>query len=103
MSVKTKSKLRSHKTRSRVSTKPLLAAKGEVRTGMPRSNLDTVPSPFASMGKLMAAYLEFPAHLAACRSPFDLWLAHMRLAQHVLVIAQSVAFGRPVVGPPSVP
>jgi hypothetical protein len=35
------------------------------------------------MGRMMQAYAELPGRLAQCRSPIDVWLEQVRLAQRI--------------------
>lgn len=103
MSVKAKAQRRRHKRgRKGASTKPLLSGKDFKRSAkrLPKRQRN---APSAPMTNVMAAYLEFPARLAACRSPFDLWLAHVRFTHQVVIAAQAIAFGRPFVPPLSIP
>jgi hypothetical protein len=81
----------------RARSKPLLAVQtAMVRTAKPRpkarkaSNGNSPTSPsnpaltmIAMMGRVMGAYAEFPARLARCRSPMDIWLEQVRLVQSV--------------------
>ncbi len=85
----------------RARSKPLLAAVPEVRTAKPRTRARHVPQgmppafphnpALMMMGRLMDAYVEFPARLAQCRSPMDLWLAQARFAQRIFSECQSAA------------
>jgi hypothetical protein len=101
---KAKSKRRpASKTKAkRPRSKPLLANAPEMRTAKPRvqarNGFHEVPPTFphnpasmmlGMMGRLMGAYVEFPARLAQCRSPMDLWLEQAQFAQRILSECQS--------------
>jgi hypothetical protein len=47
------------------------------------------------MGRVMGAYAEFPARLAQCRSPMDIWSAQARFVQRVFS-ASPVSADRPL-------
>ena len=97
-SSKAKAKRRPKAKSKRARNKPLLAVEAVmVRTAKPRpkarkaSNEESPTSPpnpaltmIALMGRVMGAYAEFPARLARCRSPMDIWLEQARLVQRVL-------------------
>jgi hypothetical protein len=78
----------------RVRTEPLLARSAEVRRAKPASRRPasaTVPASvgnptFAMFGmtaRVMQAYADFPFRLAQCRSPMEVWLEQMRIAQRI--------------------
>ena len=103
-SSKAKSKRRpAPKTKAkRARSKPLLAVVPEVRTAKPRTRARPhgLPPAFprnpalmmlGMMGRLMDAYVEFPARLAQCKSPMDLWLEQARFAQRICSVCQSTA------------
>ena len=104
MSVKVKAKEKRHarKARKHAPGKPLLSGKDFKRSTkhLPKRKRSLRSAPTAN---LFAAYLEFPARLAACRSPFDLWLAHAQLTHQIITAAQSIAFGRAFVLPLPIP
>jgi hypothetical protein len=81
-----------------------------VRTGKPStsmskaSNGKPTTSPLnpaltviAMMGRVMGAYAEFPARLAQCRSPIDIWSEQARFVQR-LFNASPVSVDRPLSG-----
>lgn len=95
---KTKSKRRSTRKfkAKRSGSKPLMAKAASVRTAKPTtsmskgSNGKPTTSPLnpaltaiAMMGRVMGAYAEFPARLAQCRSPMDIWSEQARFVQRV--------------------
>ena len=96
-STKAKSKSRpATKTKAkRAGSKPLLARNSVVRRARPSSRTrhavaGTPPSvdlpAFAMlnlMGRMIEAYAEFPARLAQCRSPMDVWREQVRFAQRI--------------------
>lgn len=96
-SSKAKSKRRpAAKTKAnRGGSKPLLARSAEVRRAKPASRRRAVvatPVPPAGvpafpildlMGRMIQVYAELPGRLAQCRSPMDLWLEQVRLAQRI--------------------
>ena len=96
-SSKAKSKHRpAAKTRAkRGAGKPLLARSAEVRRAAPASRRRAAvaaPVPSAGvpafpmldlMGRMIQAYAELPGRLAQCRSPMDVWLEQVRLAQRI--------------------
>jgi hypothetical protein len=107
---KTKSKRRSTAMfkAKRSGSKPLMAKAASVRTPKTRSSMsrasDGKPptSPrnpaltvSAMMGRVMGAYAEFPARLAQCRSPMDIWSAQARFVQRVFS-ASPVSADRPL-------
>ena len=75
-------------------SKPLLAASvrtAKTRTSMssasngkrPTSPLNPALTMIAMMGRVMGAYAEFPARLAQCRSPMEVWSAQASFVQRV--------------------
>lgn len=72
-------------------SKPLMAEAYSPSTSMGKgSNGQPPASPrnpaltvMAMMGRVMSAYAEFPARLAQCRSPMDIWSAQARFVQRV--------------------
>jgi hypothetical protein len=95
---KTKSKRRSTAMfkAKRSGSKPLMAKAASVRTAKPTTSISKASngkppaSPLnpalmviAMMGRVMSAYAEFPARLAQCRSPMDIWSAQARFVQRV--------------------
>ena len=96
-SSKAKSKRRpAAKTKAkRGGSKPLLARSAEVRRAKPASRrcaAVAAPVPSAGvpaflmldlMGRMIQAYAELPGRLAQCRSPMDVWLEQVRLAQRI--------------------
>jgi hypothetical protein len=90
-----KSKAKSKAKRAR--SKPLLAVDATmVRTAKPHpktrtaSNGKSPISPthpqltmIAMVGRVLDAYAEFPARLARCRSPMDIWFEQARFVQRV--------------------
>jgi hypothetical protein len=95
---KTKSKRRSTATfkAKRSRSKPLMAKAASVRTAKPgtsrsrasngkppTSPLNPALTVIGMMGRAMGAYAEFPARLAQCRSPMDIWSEQARLVQRV--------------------
>ena len=95
---KTKSKRRStamFKAKRRRS-RPLMAKATMMRTAKPStrmgrasngkpmtSSLNPALTVIGMMGRVMGAYAEFPARLAQCRSPMDIWSEQARLVQRV--------------------
>ena len=80
----------------RSTRKPLMAKVASVGAATTRASMSSAPnakpptSPLnpaltmiAMMGRVMGAYAEFPARLALCRSPMDIWSAQARLVQRV--------------------
>jgi hypothetical protein len=49
----------------------------------PTSPLNPALTVIAMMGRVMGAYAEFPARLAQCRSPMDIWSEQARFVQRV--------------------
>jgi hypothetical protein len=49
------------------------------------------------MGRVMGAYAEFPARLAQCRSPMDIWSEQARFVQRVFN-ASPLSVHRPMRG-----
>ena len=49
----------------------------------PASPLNPALTVIAMMGRVMSAYAEFPARLAQCRSPMDIWSVQASLVQRV--------------------
>ena len=106
---KTKSKRRSTAMfkAKRSGSKPLMARAASVRTANTRSSMSSAlngkaPTPLnpaltmiAMMGRVMGAYAEFPARLAQCRSPMDIWSAQARFVQRVFS-ASPVSADRPL-------
>ena len=72
-------------------SKPLMAEAYSPSTSMgrgsngqpPASPRDPALTVMAMMGRVMSAYAEFPARLAQCRSPMDIWSAQARFVQRV--------------------
>ena len=82
----------------RARSKPLLAveAAATVRTAhlcpklhqasngnSPTSSSNPALTMIELIGRVMGAYAEFPARLAQCRSPMDIWLEQARFMQRV--------------------
>jgi hypothetical protein len=61
----------------------------------PTSPLNPALTGIAMMGRVMGAYAEFPARLAQCRSPMDIWSAQARFVQRVFS-ASPVSADRPL-------
>jgi hypothetical protein len=89
-------------------SKPLMAKAASVRIAKTRTSMSSASngkpptSPLnpalpvtAMMGRLMGAYAEFPARLAQCRSPMDIWSAQARFVQRVFS-ASPVSADRPL-------
>ena len=107
---KTKSKRRSTATfkAKRSASKPLIATAASMRTTKPSTSMSRASngkpptSPLnpaltviAMMGRVMGAYAEFPARLAQCRSPMDIWTEQAKFVQRVSS-ASSVSADRPL-------
>jgi hypothetical protein len=106
---KTKSKRRSTAMfkAKRSGNKPLVAKAASVRTekprismssasnGKPTSPLNPALTVIAMMGRVMGAYAEFPARLAQCRSPMDIWSVQAKFVQRVFS-ASPVSADRPL-------
>jgi hypothetical protein len=107
---KTKSRRRSTAMfkAKRSGSKPLMARAASVRTAKTRTSMSTASngkrptSPHSvaltmitMMGRVMGAYAEFPARLAQCRSPMDIWSAQARFVQRVFS-ASPVSADRPL-------
>ena len=65
----------------------------------PTSPLNPALTVIAMMGRVMGAYAEFPARLAQCRSPMDIWSEQARFVQR-LFNASPVSVDRPLSGRP---
>jgi hypothetical protein len=91
----------------RSGTKSLTAKAASVRTAKTRASISSAsngkpptspvnpaPTVIAMMGRVMGAYAEFPARLAQCRSPMDIWSAQARFVQRVFS-ASPVSADRP--------
>ena len=106
---KTKSKRRpTAKPKARPArSKPLLAETAPVRTTEPRRRTRKGASDGVAqthpynpalmmgvMGRLLGVYAEFPARLAQCRSPMDLWLEQARFTQRVFAECQPKVSGK---------
>jgi len=98
-SIMAKSKRKTSKARARSSSvKPLLGRTDHVRRSKGKnvsadsSNMAT----WVAMAQLTADCMAMPMHLAACRSPFELWRLQARLAHQWLIVMQSITFGRPL-------
>lgn len=84
-------------------SKPLMAEAYSPSTSMgrgsngqpPASPRDPALTVMAMMGRVMSAYAEFPARLAQCRSPMDIWSAQARFVQRVFS-ASPVSAVRPL-------
>jgi hypothetical protein len=84
-------------------SKPLMAEADSPTTSIGRtSNGKPATSPLnpaltviAMMGRVMGAYAEFPARLAQCRSPMDIWSEQARFVQRVFS-ASPVSADRPL-------
>ena len=61
----------------------------------PTSPLNPALTVIAIMGRVMGAYAEFPARLAQCRSPMDIWSEQARSVQRVFS-ASPVSADRPL-------
>jgi hypothetical protein len=107
---KTKSKRRSTAMfkAKRSGSKLLMAKAASVRTAKPSTSMSRAsngktPTPSlnpaltatAMMGRVMRAYAEFPARLAQCRSPMDIWTEQSRFVQRVFS-ASSFSADRPL-------
>ena len=77
-------------------SKPLMAEAASVRTAKTRTSTSSAsngkpptspPNPaltlIAMMGRVMGAYAEFPARLAQCRSPMEVWSAQASFVQRM--------------------
>jgi hypothetical protein len=51
--------------------------------GKSATSLNPALTVIAMMGRVMGAYAEFPARLAQCRSPMDIWSEQARFVQRV--------------------
>jgi hypothetical protein len=103
MAKATKSKRSAKPRAKRKVIKPLLAATADVRKTKPRAKARRSPSveatatvipglaAFDFMGRVISAYAELPARLAACRSPMDFWREQARFAQRILNQSQLAA------------
>jgi hypothetical protein len=88
-------------------SKPLMAEAYSPSTSMgrgsngqpPASPRDPALTVMAMMGRVMGAYAEFPARLAQCRSPMDIWSEQARFVQR-LFNASPVSVDRPLSGRP---
>jgi hypothetical protein len=84
-------------------SKPLMAEAYSPSTSMgrgsngqpPASPLNPALKVMAMMGRVMSAYAEFPARLAQCRSPMDIWSEQARFVQRVFS-ASPVSADRPL-------
>jgi hypothetical protein len=84
-------------------SKPLMAEADSPTTSIGRtSNGKPATSPLnpaltvmAMMGRVMGAYAEFPARLAQCRTPMDIWSEQARFVQRVFS-ASPVSADRPL-------
>jgi PAS domain S-box-containing protein len=88
-------------------SKPLMAEAALVRaapsTSMSRASngepptfpLNPALTVMAMMGRVMGAYAEFPARLAQCRTPMDIWSEQARFVQRVFS-ASPVSADRPL-------
>jgi hypothetical protein len=84
-------------------SKPLMAEADSPTTSIgrtsngkpPTSPLNPALTAIAMMGRVMGAYAEFPARLAQCRSPMDIWSAQARFVQRVFS-ASPVSADRPL-------
>ena len=57
---------------------------GRISNGKPTTSpLNPALTAIAMMGRVMGAYAEFPARLAQCRSPMDIWSEQARFVQRV--------------------
>jgi hypothetical protein len=63
----------------------------------PTSPLNPALTAIAMMGRVIGAYAEFPARLAQCRSPMDIWSEQARFVQR-LFNASPVSVDRPLSG-----
>jgi hypothetical protein len=61
----------------------------------PTSPLNPALTVIAMMGRVMGAYAEFPARLAQCRSPMDIWSEQARFVQRVFS-ASPISADRPL-------
>jgi hypothetical protein len=72
-------------------SKPLMAEADSPTTSIGRASngkpptfpLNPALTVIAMMGRVMGAYAEFPARLAQCRSPMDIWSEQARFVQRV--------------------
>ena len=86
-------------------SKPLMAKAvspttsiGKTSNGKPpTSPLNPALTAIAMMGRVIGAYAEFPARLAQCRSPMDIWSEQARFVQR-LFNASPVSVDRPLSG-----
>jgi hypothetical protein len=71
---------------------------GRVSNGKPTTSpLNPALTAIAMMGRVMGAYAEFPARLAQCRSPMDIWSEQARFVQRVFN-ASPLSVDRPMRG-----
>jgi hypothetical protein len=63
----------------------------------PATPLNPALTVIAMMGRVMGAYAEFPARLAQCRSPMDIWTEQARLVQRFFNTSP-VSVDRPLSG-----
>jgi hypothetical protein len=88
-------------------SKPLMAEATSATTSIgrtsngkpPTSPLNPALTVIGIMGRVMGAYAEFPARLAQCRSPMDIWSEQARFVQR-LFNASPVSVDRPLSGRP---
>jgi hypothetical protein len=86
-------------------SKPLMADTDSATTSIGRASngkswtwpLNPALTVIAVMGRVMGAYAEFPARLAQCRSPMDIWSEQARFVQR-LFNASPVSVDRPLSG-----
>jgi len=86
-------------------SKPLMADADSATTSIgrtsngkpPTSPLNPALTVIAMMGRVMGAYAEFPARLAQCRSPIDIWSEQARFVQRVFN-ASPLSVDRPMRG-----
>ena len=86
-------------------SKPLMAEANSPTTSIGRTSngkpptwpLNPALTVIAMMGRVMGAYAEFPARLAQCRSPMDIWSEQARFVQR-LFNASPVSVDRPLSG-----
>ena len=71
---------------------------GRISNGKPTTSpLNPALTAIAMMGRVMGAYAEFPARLAQCRSPMDIWSEQARFVQRVFN-ASPLSVDRPMRG-----
>ena len=71
---------------------------GRTSNGKPATSpLNPALTAIAMMGRVMGAYAEFPARLAQCRSPMDIWSEQARFVQRVFN-ASPLSVDRPMRG-----